>query len=220
MTEQAITAQEQEGFWEFTTRFSDHNEFWYWKGELSDEVCDNIIAAGADKWELGTVLERKEKVEEVPAKYHVNDLYRKCNVAWVNEQWIFDLVSKYGQGANESAGWRYDLCGLEALQLTRYNEGEYYNPHKDSLGSHNNVILCSDSPHLNGYARKLSVVITLNDEFEGGNLLFRDHPNHPEFESRAGSIVVFPSFLTHEVTPVTRGTRYSLVCWFVGPPFR
>ena len=34
-----------------------------------------------------------------------------------------------------------------------------------------------------------------------------------------GSIVVFPSFSWHQVTPVTKGTRYSLVAWFVGPPF-
>ena len=34
-----------------------------------------------------------------------------------------------------------------------------------------------------------------------------------------GSIIVFPAFMEHRVTPVTRGTRYSLVTWFVGPPF-
>ena len=213
-------AVKKEGFWNFTTRFSDHNEFWYWKGELSDEVCSNIIAAGADEWEMGIVLERGEEVEETPAKYSTNDLYRKCKVAWLNDDWLFNLVSEYGTAANDVAGWKYDLRGLEAMQLTRYCEGEYYNPHKDSLGSHHNVIHCPDNEYLHGHARKLSVVITLNNDFEGGNLVFRDHPNHPEFESRGGSIVVFPSFLTHEVTPITKGIRYSLVCWFVGPPFK
>ena len=32
-----------------------------------------------------------------------------------------------------------------------------------------------------------------------------------------GSIIVFPSFVEHRVTPVTEGIRYSLVSWFVGP---
>ena len=35
-----------------------------------------------------------------------------------------------------------------------------------------------------------------------------------------GSIVVFPSFLYHEVKPITKGTRYSLVVWFIGKPFK
>ena len=36
---------------------------------------------------------------------------------------------------------------------------------------------------------------------------------------KEGSIIVFPSFINHRVAPVTKGTRYSLVAWFVGPPF-
>ena len=34
-----------------------------------------------------------------------------------------------------------------------------------------------------------------------------------------GSVVVFPSFLYHQVTPVLRGQRKSLVCWFTGNPY-
>jgi PKHD-type hydroxylase len=34
-----------------------------------------------------------------------------------------------------------------------------------------------------------------------------------------GTAVIFPSHLYHRVTPVTAGTRRSLVAWFVGPPF-
>ena len=34
-----------------------------------------------------------------------------------------------------------------------------------------------------------------------------------------GTIVVFPSFVWHRVTPVTSGTRYSLVNWLQGRPF-
>ena len=35
-----------------------------------------------------------------------------------------------------------------------------------------------------------------------------------------GSVIVFPSFVWHRVTPVTKGTRYSLVLWTCGQPFR
>ena len=35
-----------------------------------------------------------------------------------------------------------------------------------------------------------------------------------------GSIVVFPSHVWHRVKPVTSGTRYSLVVWSIGDPFK
>ena len=37
---------------------------------------------------------------------------------------------------------------------------------------------------------------------------------------KKGSIIVFPSFFTHRVAPVTKGTRLSLVAWVSGPLFR
>ena len=68
-------------------------------------------------------------------------------------------------------------------------------------------------------------------EYEGGNLEF-DFRKVFDFESRKkhirecteirprGSIIVFPSFVWHRVNPVTRGTRYSLVMWNLGWPFK
>ena len=38
-------------------------------------------------------------------------------------------------------------------------------------------------------------------------------------EATAGSVIVFLSSMEHRVAPVTKGTRYSVVCWFLGPPF-
>ena len=43
--------------------------------------------------------------------------------------------------------------------------------------------------------------------------------NQKELRNR-GTIIVFPSFLEHQVTPVTKGTRYSLVQWYSGPDWR
>ena len=74
--------------------------------------------------------------------------------------------------------------------------------------------------------------LTDGSEYEGGELQFdfrdyspnlRDESNHLVTVKEIlpkGTIVVFPSFLWHRVQPVTKGTRYSLVCWFTGPPFR
>ncbi|MBI4521691.1 MAG: 2OG-Fe(II) oxygenase, partial [Gemmatimonadetes bacterium] len=35
-----------------------------------------------------------------------------------------------------------------------------------------------------------------------------------------GQAFLFPSYIGHRVTPVTRGIRRSLVTWCVGPAFR
>ena len=84
------------------------------------------------------------------------------------------------------------------------------------------------NPRLVGKIRKLSCTISLNnpEEYEGGNLKFDLGPHRPdryheceEIRPR-GSVIVFPSHVHHQVTPVTKGTRYSLVCWHLGKPFR
>ena len=59
--------------------------------------------------------------------------------------------------------------------------------------------------------------INLNEDFEGGDLVFYDCD---PIEQKTGNIIFFPSYLPHEVTPVTKGTRYSLVMWFLGNPWR
>ena len=36
----------------------------------------------------------------------------------------------------------------------------------------------------------------------------------------SGDVIIFPSFLTHGVEPVTSGIRRSIVTWLVGPFFK
>ena len=64
-------------------------------------------------------------------------------------------------------------------------------------------------------------------EYEGGNLEFdfgtlsgKDRIKICEEIKPKGSIIVFPSFLPHRVSPITKGTRYSLVLWSLGPPWQ
>jgi PKHD-type hydroxylase len=69
--------------------------------------------------------------------------------------------------------------------------------------------------------RKLSMVIQLSEPlYTGGTLDLENDPLPPGVFARKGSAIFFPSFNWHRVTPVTAGVRYSLVCWFMGPPFR
>jgi hypothetical protein len=80
-----------------------------------------------------------------------------------------------------------------------------------------------------GKVRKLSITLNLSvpEDYVGGNLKFDfgplagDKRYHTCEEIRPqGSIIVFPSYQYHTVTPVTSGTRYSLVTWILGKPFR
>ena len=78
---------------------------------------------------------------------------------------------------------------------------------------------------IGGRVRKLSMTILLNDDYEGGDFQFATYAKEqcevvtPEY-NKQGTVIVFPSDMEHRVLPVTKGTRYSLVTWFLGPPFQ
>ena len=72
----------------------------------------------------------------------------------------------------------------------------------------------------NPYIKKLTILVFLNDDFEGGKFYIQN--SHERFyppQSR-GTVLVFPSFMPHGVEPITKGIRYSVVTWMVGPYFK
>ena len=108
--------------------------------------------------------------------------------------------------------WRYDITGFnEDLQYTKYSDDKsFYGWHIDS-GS-----LKSENP-----PRKLSLTLQLSEpsEYDGGD--FQIHASKLNTVSKKkGLICVFPSYSLHQVTPITRGVRRSLVVWLCGPAFR
>ncbi len=100
------------------------------------------------------------------------------------------------------------LDWLEKPSLMRYRKGGYYERHADSenrdadSGTWHKVI-----------DRDLSMLIYLNDDFEGGALSF--YNLNYQVRPRAGAAVLFPSGhrYLHQAEPVTRGVRYALVSW-------
>jgi len=167
---------------------------------------------------------------------------RDSEVCFFNYDWCYDLVMPYVHKANKEAGWNFDIEFAEDFQFTKYHPDGFYGWHVDGGGDMYSSYLPLDentkkekgrlySPFSNwqGKCRKLSVTINLNspDEYEGGKLKFDygPHTNDERYHEcdeikPQGSIIVFPSFMYHQVTPVTRGTRYSLVLWALGNPFR
>lgn len=123
--------------------------------------------------------------------------------------WIFEKLTSVAAEAN-SKFFRFDLHGFfQGLQFTKYEApGNHYSWHQD-MGS--------------GVAnRKLSLSVQLSepDDYEGGNLQLLSGDSPYTVEPSIGRVSFFPSWMVHRVTPVTKGTRYSLVGWISGPAFK
>jgi PKHD-type hydroxylase len=173
---------------------------------------------------------------------------RDSKITWFNEPWLFDLLKPYIYTANKDAGWNWHIDFHENMQFTTYNSGGFYGWHtdggSDSFSAYKRYIhgvteepltADGDPPHyyvqdqqMIGKIRKLSMTVNLTDEtsYDGGDLMldFGAHSPRGKYQveeaREQGTIVIFPSFLYHCVSPVTRGTRYSLVMWSLGDPFK
>lgn len=213
--------------------------YWAFEAALPDRIVDQIIQTGLSQQDsfatTGGVRDKvlkNEKLTDDEIEYVKQT--RDSNIAWLSEEWIYKEIHPFLQVANENAGWNYEWDFSEACQFTKYSVDQYYGWHCDAW----NVPYGDDEPNPNllGKVRKLSMIISLSDpsDYEGGDLEFdfRNYSNPEDEEDRLstrkvcteikprGSVIVFPSFVYHRVTPVTKGTRYSLVCWSVGTPFR
>ena len=150
---------------------------------------------------------------------------RDSNIVWLSEAWIYKEIQPYIHIANKNSNWNFDWNYSEACQFTKYKLNQHYDWHCDSWEEP----YVSNDPKFNGRIRKLSVTCSLSDpkDYKGGefeishrNNLKDDQPSICNEIKNKGSIIVFPSFLWHRVRPVTEGTRYSLVIWNLGYPFR
>jgi PKHD-type hydroxylase len=174
---------------------------------------------GFDKGELSKV---EASIKELP--WHIaktagdNKKTRKSNIKWIpqNESWfwLYEKLANMAVEANSTI-WNFDLNTIpEMIQYTEYHApAGHYDWHAD-IGP---GILSN---------RKVSITVQLSepDEYEGGNLeLFRGGSMEGPFESAprsAGCVYLFPSYMMHRVTPVTRGTRKSFVLWLGGGHYK
>ena len=169
------------------------------KSFLTPDECDEVIR-------LGLAIQEEKAVAGFP---DVRPTDRNSKLHWMypddKYKWIYDKMDVAVQGAN--ASYKFDLIGFfSGIQFTKYEVGDFYDWHLD-IGS-------------GGYSsRKLSLTVQLTDpsEYDGGELEFMFAKDFKCKER--GSITVFPSYLPHRVTPVTRGKRMCLVTWVDGPPF-
>jgi PKHD-type hydroxylase len=114
----------------------------------------------------------------------------------------------------------FELTGYASMQYTEYGaDNGHYGWHMD---------LCMDKDCLPAEMiepRKLSLSLLLSEQgvdYEGGDFQFNmgTEAGCRTAECRKGCIVAFPSWMIHQVTPVTKGVRKSLVIWVVGPKYK
>jgi len=175
---------------------------------------------GFTEQELNWLQERAIKAEEraqVGGNPTGDDLakIRRSQVSWLNKDqetaWVFNKLGHIASSLNAQY-YRFDLTGFgEALQLTNYDQSEQgmYGWHQDYGGK--------ISP-----SRKLSLVLQLTDpsQYEGGNLQVMTGGQPQIVRKQRGLVAAFPSYVLHQVTPVTSGNRQSLVAWVSGPAFK
>lgn len=200
--------------------------YWYFTSAVSKETCEELIQMGLEKEShMGLVGVASEVTD--PNNLSDNDVnaiteFRKSRVAWLNERWLYEMMQEFVHTANISAGWNFEWDWSEDLQFTVYEPGNYYHWHADQKSKPHGP---EKGPKFEGRIRKLSAILSLADPstYEGGGLQFNYGNNQIKTctELRPqGSVVVFPSFVQHRVIPVEKGTRYSLVMWNLGQPYK
>ena len=206
------------------------NDWYYFIGAIDKNTCNAIKKLTKNKWEKSGVNTKKDITDEerktgaklIPG---IDKNKRISDIVWTHDQWVYETIWPWMEEANEKAGWKYDIKAAEDMQITRYKKGGFYHFHRDGKGDHLSVYDKPDNEFLHGHVRKLSMTVLLNANYEGGEFQFATYGNGkceintPEF-NKIGSIIVFPSEMEHRVAPVTKGIRYSLVVWFLGPPFK
>lgn len=148
---------------------------------------------GGIEWIVDKKMRDTQFVDYEPIKEKIIDLFRNTVKEVINPF--------YGIEISES----------EMPQMLSYGIGGHYKPHIDG----ESLWRTPDGEMIwkKSIDRDLSIVMFLNDDFEGGDFVF------PELKVRVrpepGMMVCFPSnhYYRHGVEPVTKGKRYSIVCW-------
>jgi PKHD-type hydroxylase len=186
------------------TNINQTNYYWYQEGLNSEDLTNLDKLAATYPYTKGTIVGNDEIVESI----------RKSKIKWIHpnddSQWLYDKIINMVVEANNTM-WNFNLYSvIDSIQYTEYSEGGgHYDWHMD-IGP-------GSISH-----RKVSITIQLSDpnEYEGGDLELWYGGSIIQIPKNKGLTVLFPSFSMHRVTPITKGTRKSLVLWVGGEHYK
>ena len=203
--------------------------YWYYRKALKKELCDKIISLCLKQNQGKASIAEEDDKEGRYALAEDADKLRDCYTSWINDPWIYDILNPFIHAANKQAGWNFQWDWNEPSQFTVYNKNQFYGWHCDQLSTpYNDTNTEFPQENFNNKYRKLSLTLQLtpSSEYKGGDFQFKwfDYGkvkiNQLKNGRELGTLIIFPSFLWHQVTPVTEGTRQSLVNWSIGKPFK
>jgi PKHD-type hydroxylase len=176
------------------------NLYAFWNNAFSRLECETIINTAKDK---GLITGTTKGESDV----------RDSKISWLYPvdkiDWVYRRVTDITLSLNERF-FKFDLFGLnEGFQFTNYEAPSgKYGKHVDR--------------GTNMAVRKLSISIQLSnpEEYEGGELKLYDGEEETVMSKEQGTLIIFPSYVLHEVMPVTKGERNSLVTWVTGKQFK
>jgi len=183
---------------------------------LERDLCAEIRQEMASSGEVAATVRGTDR------SYAVDQQSRKTNWAEVSEE-TSSLVMDRLMSLREKVGdvFGVEVSGVQQPQFLRYREGDFFAAHQDRGSDMKGAEFARQ--------RKVSAVLFLNDEtsedrpdtYEGGALtlfgLFDSDDDRNvglPVEGEAGALIGFPSEMLHEVTPITRGERFTVVSWF------
>jgi len=195
--------------------------FYVFPQAISKKECEKLLdyCIKNTKLKEAAILNPGESDADINRSNRVYPKIRITDIAFVEpdangDNKVNELAWQYLIEAN-ARNFNYKIETFQLVQFARYRDGGHYGWHRDVNES-------AISP--NGESRKLSLTLCLTDpkDYEGGELQFFNGERLEEQRiindiQDQGSVIVFDSRDWHRVTPVTKGTRYSLVCWSVGP---
>ena len=131
---------------------------------------------------------------------------RSTKISWISDKEILLTLKDKVLETNKSKDWNYTVTGMFPFQYSVYNKNDHYGWHIDRRPVHQGE-----------NEKKLSFSLILNENYEGGELEFKDSNENISLNLNKGDMVIFPSTLSHRVKPVTNKIRKSLVGWMIGP---
>jgi PKHD-type hydroxylase len=167
---------------------------------LSDKQCSALINSAVEEiWEDGDVVGENKDMRSC----------KQQGLPMNPEGWPYTYILEIIKHANEMK-YNFDLSGfmnIDSPMLMKYSKKDHYDWHIDVGAGLSN--------------RKLSFTIQLtdSDEYEGGDIEFLGIKTKTEEFRKKGTIVIFPSFIPHRVTPIKKGVRHAIVGWVHGNSF-
>ena len=226
MAEKSIAEQKEEFSYSYyrtieqfdkDKKWSDcHNDMIYtFSSVISKWDCKDIIHGVAAQWETPTIRDNGKDIYDPEV--------RKCQMKFCDQskvpygRVITRCMEKVAPEMGIDVGPHTDID----MQLTKYEPGDFHSWHIDEEidfkkwnEEHENW-----DPEYGNKIRKITGILQLSDptSYEGGDLMLK---SNAVISHKQGDLIVFPSFLEHQVAKVTGGTRFSLVLWHKGPRWK